>query len=95
MKPKFVRSKETIFSEVGEDIVALNIPVGFAYGMEKVTADVWRLLDQPQDLDGLCEQLLAQYDVDPAVCRDEVSKLLDQFLTEGLIEPAARDGPPR
>ena len=89
---KFVRSNEAIFSEVGADIVALNISGGFAYGMEKVTADVWRLLEQPRDVDGICKALLEQYDVDPAVCRDDVSRLLEQLRSEGLIEVAAEAG---
>lgn len=93
MTPRFVRSNDAIFSEVGADIVALNISGGFAYGMEKVTADVWRLLEQPQDLVSICNQLVADYEVDPAECRDDVQRLLDQFLKEGLIVAEAPDSP--
>lgn len=93
MTSRFVRSNDAIFSEVGADIVALNISGGFAYGMEKVTADVWRLLERPQDVSSICAQLVADYDVDPTVCRAEVGRLLDQFLKEGLVEAEPPDSP--
>ena len=89
MTTRYVRSNAALFSQVGTDIVALNISGGFAYGMENVTADIWRLLEQPQDVESLCRKLVADYDVDASVCREEVLRLLHEFMDEGLVVEAA------
>ena len=56
--------------------------------MENVTADVWRLLAEPSDLDTICDQLQQKYDVDPEACRSDIATLLVQMQSEGLIEPS-------
>jgi hypothetical protein len=54
--------------------------------MEKVTAEVWRLLAEPTDVDQLCDRLVEIYEVEPALCRADVQRLLDQLHSEGLVE---------
>ena len=90
--PKYRLSGKAMFTEVGEDIVALNIDDGQCYGMEKVTAAVWRLLETPMSLDSVCERLTEQYAVDASVCRAEIEPLFSQFLSEGLIEEVEPTG---
>ena len=83
---KYRRSEKILSAEVGADVVALHIGDGQCYGMENVTAVVWALLSEPLDLDRLCEQLVAKYDVEVARCRQEVSALLEQMQQQGLVE---------
>jgi hypothetical protein len=85
---RFKRSTDAIFSEIGDDIVALNIERGQCYGMEEVTATVWNLLAKPLSLEQLCAQLMDIYEVEAEVCRAEVSRLLEIFKKEELIEIA-------
>lgn len=86
MSATYRRTAATMSTEVGDDVVALQADRGFAYGMEEVTATVWRLLEEPRDLDALVTQLTAEYDVDEAQCRAEVTTLLEQMTSEGLVE---------
>ena len=85
----YKRSPEAIFSEVGEDVVALHVERGHCFGMEKVTAAVWNLLAEPRSVDQLCEALLATYEVGPETCRADVGRLLALLEGEGLVEPVA------
>ena len=80
------RSNKALFSEVGEDIVALNVDQGNCYGMEKVTAAVWNLLETPRTLDQLVSALIERYDVGADQCRAEVAELMETMASEGLIE---------
>ena len=80
------RSDKALFSNVGDDIVALHLENGHCYGMEKVSSVVWKLLEKPTDLDRICTHLVERYQVDEDRCRAEVGALLDQFQKEGLIE---------
>ena len=79
-------SGKTLFTDVGDDIVALNVDDGQCYGMEKVTAAVWRLLDTPMSMDQICDRLVAQYAVEADVSRADVERLFGQLRSEGLIE---------
>ena len=86
MSTLFRRSAEALHSNVGEDVVALNVQSGHCYGMHDVTVAVWNLLAEPVSVDSLCEQLMAMYDVEPDVCRQDVERLVREFRSEGLIE---------
>ena len=86
MTATFRRTAATMSTEVGDDVVALQAERGFAYGMEDVTASVWKPLEQPRDLDSLVGALMAEYDVDEGQCRTEVGALLDQMAAGGLVE---------
>ena len=80
------RAADVLHSPVGDDVVALRVAGGRCFGMEDVTAEVWRQLDSPAGLDAICAALLDRYDVDPATCRAEVGQLLDQMVGAGLVE---------
>lgn len=86
---KYRRSGQALHSEIGGDVVALQIARGQCFGMTNVTADVWRLLLEERSLDEICAQLLEQYDIDEDSCRNEVGQLIDVMTNEGLIEPVA------
>lgn len=86
MSVTFRRTPTTMSTDVGDDVVALQAERGFAYGMEEVTAAVWKLLDEPRDLDTIVARLTAQYAVDDEQCRAEVGALLDRMTSEGLVE---------
>ena len=86
MSVTFRRTAATMSTEVGDDVVALQAERGFAYGMEEVTATVWRLLEEPRGVEALVAKLTADYDVDEARCRSEVTDLLKQMTSEGLVE---------
>jgi hypothetical protein len=86
--PVYKLSEKALFTAVGDDIVALNIGDGQCYGMEKVTAAVWRLLETPMSIDELCGRLVEMYAVEPDVCRADVERLFGQLRSEGLVEEA-------
>jgi len=86
MTPRlYRRSESALFSNVGEDIVALHVENGHCYGMEKATAAIWELLADPIGIDQMVERLTATYDVAPADCRPDVERIVGQLEQEGLV----------
>ena len=83
---QYRRSPEALHASVGDDVVALHVKNGRCFGMEHVTADVWRILDQPAGLDQICSRLQEEYEVDPDSCRAEIAELLEIMQQEGLVE---------
>lgn len=82
----FSRSEEALFAEVGDDVLALHVANGRCHGMERVAADVWRMLDRPVSLNEICGRLVADYDVEPEECRRDVGALLQSMIAEGLVK---------
>lgn len=91
----YVRDASILFSDVGVDVVALSVAKGDCYAMQDVTADIWRLLEHPITLEALCAELECRYDVDHAQCIDDVSAILGEMTSSGLVimHSASPDGP--
>lgn len=88
MAQRFRRSDQALHSDIGDDVVALHINRGECFGMADVTAEVWRQLAEPTDLDALCAALTGIYQVEEGQCREEVGQLLAEMVDAGLVEPA-------
>ena len=88
MAQRYRRSNQALHSEIAGDVVALHIDRGECFGMENVTAEVWRLLAEPNDLAGICAALTDGYDVSQEQCREEVGQLLADMVAAGLVEAA-------
>ena len=88
MTQHYRRSDQALHSEIAGDVVALHIDRGECFGMENVTAEVWRLLAEPNDLTGICAALTDVYEVADAQCREEVGQLLSDMVEAGLVELA-------
>lgn len=82
-----------MFSPVGNDYVALDVESGQCFGMADVTADVWRLLEEPQSLTDLAGHLVRIYDVDDAECMEDLTALLDDMWLSGLVTMAGYPSP--
>lgn len=90
-------SPETVFRKVGqllesdvdEEIVALDVDRGQCYGLNAVGSRVWRLLDSPMSLRAIYSALQEEYEVEPDVCQEEVTRLLSELRSEGLVEVEA------
>lgn len=83
---RYQRSDDILFTDVGDDVVALNVSRGLCYGMEDVTRAVWDMLAEPVELAEICTRLTQRYDVDAATCRSEVAALIEQLVDEDLIK---------
>ena len=82
------RTPATLFADIDEDIVALHTDRGVCFGMEGVTAEVWKMLDEPRDEAAICARLMELFDVDRETCVEETAELLRQMEAEQLIERA-------
>lgn len=61
------------------------------YDFDLVAAMVWDLTQQPRTLPEIRDEILKHFDVDPDRCERDITYLLRQMQTEGLIEEALDD----
>ncbi|MFD2933133.1 PqqD family peptide modification chaperone [Spirosoma flavum] len=78
-------------SVLGNETILLNYEAGNYYELNEVGGFIWALLQNKKVIQvheiQLC--LLDEFDVEPAVCQEELTLFLDNLLREKLIETSA------
>jgi hypothetical protein len=78
------------FSVVGEDAFLLNTQTNKYYGLEKVGARLWELLNEGKQLRDGYQILLDEYEVDPAQLEQDILELINHLMENGLVEIVQR-----
>jgi hypothetical protein len=81
-----VAVKENLSCALGEETAILQMRSGVYYGLDPVGARLWNLLVEPRTVEELRETLLAEYEVEPARCEEDLLALLEKLHSKGLIE---------
>jgi hypothetical protein len=56
------------------------------YSLNPVGTQIWKLIEAPQTVSGVCDALLEEYDVEPECCERDLLTLLQELADKGLIE---------
>jgi hypothetical protein len=84
------RSREVMASHIDEDLVMMNIDRGQYYALDEIGADIWARLEQPTQVQDLCQQLQRQYSVNPMTCEADVLALLNDMYENDLLSLVSR-----
>jgi hypothetical protein len=79
------RSTDLVFSEVDDEVTMMHVETGRYYGLNRVGAAVWFLLEEPARFGTICDALVERFEVEPEKCRAEVEAFVSQMATEGLV----------
>ena len=92
---RVVVSDDQVFTTVGEEAVILGLSDGVYYGLDPVGARIWALLATPRRVTELVSAVVADFDVAPDRCGQDVLALLDSLVARGLIRevPEGDDAP--
>ena len=83
-----VRDPDMIAAEMDGDLVMMSVERGAYFGIGGVGTRVWELLEQPRSVDQLCAAIVAEYEIDEATCRTDVTAFVQRLLDEKLVRPA-------
>lgn len=86
-----VATKGQVSSDLGGEIVVLDLEAGSYYGLNEVGARVWELVREPRVVREVQATIGDEYDVAPDRARRDVLAVLQQLADEALIEVV--DGP--
>lgn len=78
--------KEVIHSNLADEVVLLDLKSGVYHGLEAVGARIWELLSEPVSVRQVRDTLLAEYEVDPAECEQDLLQLIAELRNHGLVE---------
>lgn len=84
-------TKEFVLREIAGDYII--IPTGktvFDFNglitLNEVGVSLWKMLQNKVTFDDLLQGVLDEYDVEPAVAREDIQEFLDQLVNRGIIE---------
>jgi hypothetical protein len=82
-----------VFTRVGDDVVGLDSDKGLVHSMNATAARVWDIVERPTTVGLICDRLEHEYEVDPAICAEQVMLLLGELRRAGLVtvEPGRGD----
>ena len=88
---KVVASQNPVSANLAGEAVILDPDSGMYYGLNEVGARVWELIQEPKMVDEIRDALLAEYEVEPERCQQDLFALLQNLADKGLVE--IDDGP--
>jgi hypothetical protein len=77
---------DNLASRLGSQAVILNMEYGRYFGLNTTGAFVWDLVQQPRTVAEIEHGICSEFDVTPEQCRVDVARLLENLLSNGLIE---------
>ena len=80
------RSETIISSNLGEEVVMMDIEDGSYYAVEKVAARIWELTEQPIAIGVLCERLTGEYSVPAERCREELVTFVGELVERRIVQ---------
>jgi hypothetical protein len=85
---------DVLFRLVGEEGVLLNLKTEMYLGLNLVGTRMWNVLGSASSIQAAYDELLQEYDVEPAQLRADLEEFIDQLLAQKLIEagPVTEEG---
>jgi hypothetical protein len=71
---------------IGDEAVILNLKSEVYLGLDPVGTRMWTVLQSSPSVEAAHAALLDEFEVEPERLRQDMDRLLDQMLEQGLIE---------
>ncbi len=80
------KSSQQVACNLDEEVALLHLDSALYFGLQGVGAQIWNGLEEPRSVADICNDIVRDFDVAPAECRDDVIKFLASLQEAGLIE---------
>jgi hypothetical protein len=77
--------QQFIISQIGDEVVMMDVNNGVYIGMNSVGSNIWKLLAEAVSVKDIVASLTNQYDVNPAQCEAETLTYLQQMLEQNML----------
>lgn len=81
----FIRLPEVQVSQIGDEMILLDPIQGEFLTFNPIASRVFELLENRIDFGKLCAVLLDEFDVDPDLCRKEISDYIADLVSRKLV----------
>jgi Coenzyme PQQ synthesis protein D (PqqD) len=69
-----------------QESVLLNLETEQYFGLDETGTRMWQLVTTSPNIDAAYQALLAEYDVQPEMLRDNLTELLGHLVEHGLLQ---------
>lgn len=83
---RIVVPADTLIRDLEGEAVLLNLANERYYGLNRVGTRMWHVLAESDSVQAAYDQLLTEYDVEPARLRADLETLLDKLVEQGLVQ---------
>ena len=83
------RNPQMMFTDLDDAVVMMDADKGMYYELDPVGARIWTLLATERSVKEICALLVAEFDVTPEACRDDVREFLEKAQELGIVAVAA------
>ncbi len=74
-----------------QESVLLNLETEKYFGLDETGTRMWQLVTTSPNIDAAYQELLAEYDVQPELLRENLTELLGRLVEHGLLQVSAAD----
>lgn len=79
---------EALVATLSDGAVLLNLQTKRYFSLNETGTRIWELVQQTAEEEAIVQTLLGEYEVDEAMARTEVRRILDELIEAQLIVPA-------
>lgn len=79
------RAGDLVSCDLDGETALMSVENGKYYGLDPIGSRIWVLLEQARPVADLCAQLLEEFEVEPAQCRQDVLAFLQELAEDNLI----------
>ena len=84
------RNPEIIHSAMDDEVVMMSVDQGLFFGIDKIGAHIWNLLETPVKVEDLIGKLADCYEVQQEQCEHDTLLFLNEMLQKRVIvQPAS------
>ena len=86
-----VAASHVISAGLSGEAAMLNLHDGVYYGLNRVGARIWELIQEPRSVASIRDQIVSEFDVEPVQCERDLVRLIGELTDAGLL--AVTDAP--
>ncbi len=83
------RSDEIMHSDLGDQVVMMDVDAGAYFGLNAVGARIWAMAGEAVALTEVVDRLTEEFDVERAECEEAVAAFADDMVAQGIFQVVA------
>lgn len=80
------RSPEIMHSDLGDQVVMMDLDAGAYYGLNAVGARIWTYAEEPIALATVVDKLLEEFEVERGECEVAVGEFVEGMIERKVVE---------
>lgn len=72
-------------AEMDNELVMMSLENNAYYGLDRVGKVIWQMLETPQSIDAIADQLIKRFDVSKEQCLEDIMPFFEKLLDQQMI----------